>query len=248
MKHFLLLIILFSVSALAEEQKVVFNPIASINARSIQKGTLSLSKSPLNNLNSVFIANTLNYGLFSRMEIGTAPLYYLTPEHKYNYMAKINFWRGDWVDWALSVGDNVYRTKIQDYNGKTERPDLKMTATQIAMNLHPPGTQWAMGVSVTQSCGYIDSKNALTKVYSLKCAAETGFDVQYEHWDQHWISVGYGRMRSAGLTPYEDLTTGLGAAYTWKRSGKFFSRPSLGYYQNFNGEHFVIANTTFYEM
>ena len=239
--------ILSSLSLPAWADSVYFNPVATINARTIKKGTLSLGRAPLGNINSTFLANTLNYGLFSRMEIGTSPIFYTAPEHQYNYVMKLSFWKGDWIDWALVLGKNVFRTKVEKTTGGTERTELEMTAYQLAFNIHPPEMKTSLGASVTQSCAYIASKDPYIFIASYKCVGEVGVDLQQEWRENHWITIGYGRMRESGISPYEELATGLGGTYTWLRPDKLISRPSLGIYQTFNGDTLFLISTTFYE-
>jgi hypothetical protein len=150
------------------------------------------------------------------------------------------------MDWSLTFGENFFRGKI-DEKGYYEKLDINSTALQLAVNIHSPYTPWAMGFSLTNACGYLNSKNKQLKTASSKCTGETGIDLQRAIADNKWITVGYGRLRDVGFSPYEPLVTGLGGAYSMFRPKTFFSRPSLGYYQNFNGNGFLLLSTTFYE-
>ncbi len=225
---------------------VHFNPVTTINARTIQRGTLAFGRAPLGNINSTFLANSLNFGLFSRVEVGTAPIFYTSPEHQINYVVKLNFWRGDWVDWTYVFGQNIFRTKIEKTNGDPERTRLEMTANQLALNFHPPGSKASLGVSGTQSCAHVDSDDGFVRLGTFRCVGEVGLDLQYEVLDERWLTLGYGRMRDTGITPYEELSTGVGAAFTWTRPEKLFSMPSLGLYRTFTGNTLLLVSTTFY--
>lgn len=153
----------------------IFNPVTTIDSRSIAKYSFSFSRSPLQNLNSTFLATSLNFGLFERLEIGTVPIFYLTKDHRHNYIFKYNFYRCPNIDWSLSYGESSYKVDLG-----TKKANLQLMALQLALNLHLPDQQWAIGGSVNQSCGYIDSKNTLTFATSYRCAAEVGLDLQYK--------------------------------------------------------------------
>jgi hypothetical protein len=227
-------------------EKRVFNPIATINTNTIQKGKFSLTRAPLGNLNTTFLASSLNYGLFERFEIGTAPIFYSASEHKSNYNIKALIYDGDMTKWSLSAGSLIFKTEIE-LEGEVERPDMEMSVVQLAVNIHIPDSRYKIGLSAGTSCGQIDSKNVYVKVYSFRCEDETGFDLQYEVKDDMWVTLGQGRYREAGITPYESIVNGYGAAFTLFRKDKFISRPSLGYYLSENGENMLLMTTTFYE-
>jgi len=224
----------------------MFNPIATMNANTLQKGKFSFARAPLGNLNTTFLASSLNYGVFDRFEIGTAPIFYSSSAHKSNYNFKALIYDGDITKWSFSAGNLVFETEI-DNNGEIEKPDIEMSIVQLAVNIHIPDSRFKVGLSAGRSCGQIDSKNVYVKIYSLRCEDETGFDLQYQYRDDLWITVGQGRYREAGITPYESVVDGHGAAVTLYRKGKFISRPSLGYYLSGNGENMLLMTTTFYE-
>lgn len=219
-----------------------FNPVTTIDSRTIAQNTFALSKGSMQNINSSFMMASLNYGLFQRLEIGTSPIFYFSPEHRYNYLLKTNFYRGSYFDWSLVFGENVYRVDLPN-----EKANLRMTAFQLAFNYHVPDEPWALGASLSKSCGYIDSKNRLTFVYSYKCVTESGLDFQYEFMPNKWLTAGYGKMRDNGFSPYEELTKGYGLAFSQFFAGKLLSRPSLGVYHQNNGNTIYLVTTTFYE-
>lgn len=224
----------------------IFNPIATLNTTTLEKGKFSIARAPLGNLNTTFLASSLNYGLFERFEIGTAPLFYLMSEHKSNYNFKVLVYSGDIAKWSLSGGSLVFETEIEN-EGEVEKPDIEMSIVQLAVNIHIPDSKFKIGIAAGRSCGQIDSKNVYVKIYSFQCEDETGFDLQYEYKDNLWFTLGQGRYRESGITPYESIVGGFGAAVTLLRKAEFISRPSIGYYLSDNGENMFLITTTFYE-
>lgn len=67
----LMYVVLFEQNSFAKEG--MFNPVATINTTTLEKGKFSLARAPLWNLNTTFLASSLNFGLFERFKIGTAP-------------------------------------------------------------------------------------------------------------------------------------------------------------------------------
>lgn len=240
-------LILFFLIAPIFAQEVSFHPVTSVNARTIKKGTLALGRAPIGNINSTFLTNSLNYGLFSRFEIGTSPLFYAMKEHRHNYLFKLNFWKGDWVDWSLIYGDLTFWNDLEHSNGEVERADIKLSSTQFAVNIHPPGLKFSFGLFYTKSCGHIKSKDAFIFIASFQCRDESGFDTQYQLDDDEWLTFGVASMREAGITPYEEVVTGAGVGYTRFFPGKPISRPSLGFDRTFDGNNQILFTTTFYE-
>ena len=224
----------------------VFNPIATVNTTPLEKGKFSLTRAPLGNLNTTFLASSLNFGLFERFEIGTAPIFYSASEHKSNYNFKALLYDGDITKWSFSAGSLIFETEIEN-EGEVENPDIEMSIVQLAVNIHIPDSKFKIGLSAGRSCGQIDSKNIYVKIYSFRCEDETGFDLQYQYKDDLWFTLGQGRYREAGITPYESIVNGYGAAVTLFRKAQFISRPSLGYYLSENGENMLLMTTTFYE-
>lgn len=131
--------------------------------------------------------------------------------------------------------------------GEKEKANVEMSIVQLALNIHIPDSRFAVGFSVGTSCGVIDSKNALMKAFSLRCEDETGIDLQYAYKDNLWLTLGQGRYRESGLTPFENVIDGFGGAITIFRKGKLISRPFFGYYLSENGQNMFLLTTTFYE-
>src|SRR5690606_33960740 len=140
--------------------------------------------------------------------------------------AKYNFYRGNNFEWAFTYGRTVFRTELE-ISDKKERPDIEMESAQLAMNYHPTDSKWAFGLSSTVSCGQIKSNNVYVRIYSFRCETEHGIDVQYETLKDQWVTVGHGKMRESGITPFEGTVSGAGVAYTWFRENMFLSRPSI---------------------
>ena len=247
MRMILLILILLPPDAMAKAHPTDFHPVSTVRARTIQKGTLALTRSPLGNINTTFLASSLNFGLLPRLEIGTAPIFYTAPDHKRNWMAKLNFWRGDWVDWSLTYAESVFRTQIDNPGLTAERADFDHTAAQLALNIHPPSSPWGLGLFLSTTCGRIDSKDNLVKVYSTRCETENGVDVQRRISDTQWATLGVANLRDAGFSAYEKVHTGFGMGYTWFRSTKFLSRPSVGIYRTLPGQNLFLFSTTFFE-
>lgn len=237
-------LVFYGQSSFAKEG--MFNPIATVNTTTLEKGKFSLARAPLGNLNTTFLASSLNFGLFERFEIGTAPIFYLASGHKGNYNLKALVYDGDITKWSFSAGSLIFETEIEN-DGEIEKPDVEMSIVQLAVNINIPDSRFKLGLSAGTSCGRIDSKNIRVKIYSFRCEDESGFDLQYEHKDDLWITLGQGRYREAGITPFESVVNGYGAAVTLFRKAKFISRPSIGYYVSENGENMFLMTTTFYE-
>ncbi|MGE3611107.1 MAG: hypothetical protein AB7I27_16065 [Bacteriovoracaceae bacterium] len=238
---------IFLITFTAYAANTDFHPVTSIKSRTIKKGTIAFNRSPLGNINSTFLVNTLNYGAFSRFEIGTAPLFYTSKDHKYNYVLKLNFWKSDWIDWSLAYGETRFRTHITYTNGEKENPDMILESSQLALNLHPPEKKYSIGLFYTFITGQINSKNIFVLASSLKYQREYGMDIQYQVKENQWLTLGLANLRDTGISPYENTSNGVGGAYTWFREKQLLSRPSVGIYQSFKGEVQLLFATTFYE-
>lgn len=245
MKFCLLILTVLPVISWGKEK--IFNPIATINSFTIGHGKFSLGRAPLGNINTTFLASSLNFGLFERLEVGTAPLFYSAPEHDQNYNFKLNFYKGDIFNWSVSVGTLNFKAQVTTTDGKQEEAILEMSTVVLATNIHLPDSRYVLGLSAGNSCGKIRSSDIFIFISSFRCVDETGIDLQYEYKKNIWFTFGQGRYREAGLTPYENVVGGYGAAVTMFRKGSFFSRPSVGAYVSENGQNMLLLTTTFYE-
>ncbi|WP_413943552.1 hypothetical protein [Bdellovibrio sp. HCB-162] len=249
----LLCVFISSLNVLAEESylepRVHFNPVVSMSARTLPQWKVGFQKTGGANINSQFVANALSVGLLSRLEVGVVPIFYLTVPGSSNYTAKVNVYRGETTDWALSFTETRFKSKVTE-NGKViEEPDLILTSFQLGLNYRLSGSDFTFSPFVTNVCGRIDSSNGLILVYSLKCEAEWGLDVQYQIKDREWLTFAWGHLREAGLSPYEKMSTGLGMAWSQFRPKEIFSRPSIGvYYTPDTKNTLYLVSTTFYEL
>ena len=229
------------------ENKIIFNPVVSVSARTLDQWKVAFQKAAGANVNTNFLANSLSFAVLPRLEVGTVPVFYISAEHHLNYNLKVNFWRGESVDWAFAYAETRFRTKIETTTG-TETPDLIMKASELILNLHPEGAPVSASVFASSICGYVDSRDSLVFIYSISCKNELGVDVQIPLEERQWITLGSGSLRDAGFSPYEKTHQGVGAAWTIYRPEKLFSRPSLGaYYTPERGSVLYLVSTTFYE-
>ncbi len=250
------IILAFSVQSLAgfddvvPEKRVVFNPVVSTSARTLPQWQFGYQRAGGANVNSHMLTNALSMGIFPRLEIGTVPMFYATASGSRNYTVKGNFYRGDNFDWAASFTETRFRSEVKQEGKVVERPDLVLRSTQLGFNYRPDWNEnVTMSPFMTQVCGHIDSTNGLVFVYSLKCEAEYGLDIQYQIKDREWITFAYGHLREAGMSPYEQMNTGVGVAWSQLRPKEMFSRPSVGvYYTPDTQDTLFLLSTTFFEL
>jgi hypothetical protein len=226
----------------------LFNPVATSNSRTLGQWQVAFQRNPGANLNSNLLVNSLSVGLSLRFDVGVVPIFYGMEAHKSNYNAKYNFWRGEDADWALNVSETRFRTELKDVNGNIEKPDLILTTVGLSTNYHPDYLDSIVSAFAANSCGRIDSKDAMVLVYSIKCTTEYGMDWQIPVKDRQWVTLGWGQLRQTGFSAYEELQTGFGTAYSMRFPGALVSRPSLGvYYTPEGGNVSALISTTFYE-
>lgn len=232
------------------EPRVIFNPVVSTSARTLPQWQVGFQKAGGANINSNVLANALSVGLFPRLEAGVVPVFYLSAPGSSNFTTKLNFYKGDRFDWAGSFSETRFRSQVTEKGKVIEEPDLILRSFQVGFNYRP---EWNANVTLspflTQVCGYIDSTNGMVFIYSLKCQAEWGLDVQYQIKDREWVTFAMGQLREAGISPYEDMNMGLGVAWSQFRPKDLISRPSLGvYYTPDTQNTLFLLSTTFYEM
>lgn len=232
------------------ERRVIFNPVVSTSARTLPQWQMGFQRAGGANVNSHMLVNALSVGVLPRVELGTVPMFYLTAPGSSNYTAKLNFYRGDKVDWAASFTETRFKSQITEKGQIVEEPDLVLRSVQLGFNYRP---EWNSNVTLSpffnHICGYLDSRNGLTFVYSLKCEAEWGLDMQYQIKDREWVTLAWGHLREAGLSPYEEMNTGIGMAWSQFRPKEMFSRPSVGvYYTPETNDALFLLSTTFYEL
>ncbi|WP_413575707.1 hypothetical protein ACLVWU_15230 [Bdellovibrio sp. HCB290] len=249
-----LTILLFGASAFAgtdsaSEKRVVFNPVVSTSARTLPQWQFGYQRTGGANVNSHMLMNAVSVGILPRLEIGTVPMFYATASGSSNYTVKVNFYRGDQVDWAASFTETRFKSEARTSGGVVDRPELVLRSIQLGLNYRP---EWNENTTFSpfanQVCGHIESKDALVFLYSLKCEAEYGLDVQYQIKDREWLTLAYGHLREAGLSPYERLNAGVGVAWSQLRPKAMFSRPSVGvYYIPDTQNTLYLLSTTFFE-
>ncbi|WP_413585196.1 hypothetical protein [Bdellovibrio sp. HCB274] len=251
----LLTILLSGVSVLAgtdsaSEKRVVFNPVVSTSARTLPQWRFGYQRTGGANINTHLLTNAVSVGVLPRLEIGTVPMFYAAAPGSSNYTAKVNFYRGEQVDWAVSFTESRFKSEIKTSGGVVERPDLLLQSVQLGLNYRP---EWNGNITFSpfanNVCGRIESKDPWVLIYSLKCETEYGLDFQYQIKDREWLTLAYGHLREAGLSPYEQLNAGVGVAWSQFRPKEMFSRPSVGLYYIPDTQNILyLLSTTFYEL
>lgn len=231
------------------ETRLIFNPLASISARTLPPGRVGFQKAGGANVNSSMLTNALSVGILPRLELGVVPMFYATAPGSMNYTGKVNIYKGSEVDWALSFSQTSFNSELKEDGKVIENPKLVLNSYQIGVNYHPDEKDFVVSPFATNVCGYLDSNNSLVYVYSLKCELEWGLDVQWRFKEKEWLTFAYGHLRDSGLSPYESMSTGGGVAWSQFRPSELLSRPSIGvYYTPKTGEILYLVSTTFYEM
>ncbi|MEK2690832.1 hypothetical protein [Bdellovibrio sp. GT3] len=237
-------------SAYAEEKTeslYKFNPVTSASARTLPQWHVAFQKAGGANINSNFLANSLSIGILPRFEMGVIPLFY-TNKNSSNYTGKVNFWKGDQVDWAFSFTEARFRTEIKQNAQVIERPDLILRSMQLGLNYRIPDSDFTISPFVTSVSGYLNSKDAVAFIYSYEIKTEWGLDMQWNFQDRQWLTLGYGFLRNSGISAYEMMSSGFGFAWSFFRPKELFSRPSVGlYYTPETANTLFLATSTFYE-
>jgi hypothetical protein len=230
-------------------RRIIFNPVVSTTARTLPQWQVGFQRTSGANINSNLLANSLSVGVFPRLELGVVPMFYATASGSSNFTSKLNFYKSDEVDGAIAFTETRFRSEVKTEGKVTERPDLVLHSAQIGLNYHPDGYDFTISPFLNQVTGYVDSTNTLTYVYSMETKTEWGMDVQWQMKDRQWLTFAYGFLRDAGLSPYENMNSGMGVAWSQFRPKEMFSRPSVGvYYSPNTGNVQYLISTTFYEL
>lgn len=265
MKHIktLILIIFFSITNLysfnllsAEKNETTlvntvntyskFNPVVGIDSLTSDWGNFNFSRTALTNVNTTLTDYALNIAILPRLEIGSSPSAYFNEHHNWNASTKLNFWRGRYFDFSLSYARTDSSLRLHPFN-----LDIAFIADsyQLAGNTKQLFGRWAYGFFVGRTCLDLDLSLS-QKTYTLNhCMDEYGIDIQYRFLDRQWLTLGTARLLQAKSEELDEmLKYGAGLAYSIFRPGKFFSRPSIGAYFNFDGDVQWLLSTTFYEI
>lgn len=235
----------------APPRRIIFNPVVSTTARTLPQWQVGFQRTSGANINSTMLANSLSVGVFPRMEVGVVPLFYATAQGSSNFTGKLNFYKSDEVDGALSFTETRFRSELKDESTGDimDRPDLVLHSSQLVFNYHPEGSDFTISPFLNRVSGYRDSSNVMTFVRSLETKTEWGVDLQWQMKDREWLTLAYGFLRNAGLSPYEDMNSGMGVAWSQFHPKEMFSRPSVGvYYSPNTGNIQYLVSTTFYEL
>lgn len=230
-------------------RRIIFNPVVSTTARTLPQWQVGFQRTSGANINATMLANSLSVGLFPRLEAGVVPMFYATAPGSSNFTGKLNFYKSETIDGSLSFTETRFRSEVTNEGKVVERPDLVLDSAQVGFNYHPEGSDITVSPFLNRVTGYVDSSNIYTYVYSMETKDEWGVDLQWQMKDREWITVAYGYLRNAGLSPYEKMNSGLGVAWSQFRPKEMFSRPSLGvYYSPDTGKAQFLVSTTFYEL
>lgn len=231
-------------------RRIIFNPVVSTTARTLPQWQVGFQRTSGANINANLLANSLSVGIFPRLEVGVVPMFYTTAPGSSNFTGKLNFYKSEEIDGAISATQTRFRSEVKNDVGViVERPDLVLNTAQIGFNYHPEGSDFTISPFLNRVTGYTDSTDGLTFVRSMEAKTEWGVDVQWRMKDREWLTFAYGWLRDAGLSPYEQMHSGAGVAWSQFRPNEMISRPSIGiYYSPGTQETQYLISTTFYEL
>lgn len=225
------------------EHRVIFNPVVSASARTLPQWQVGFQRASGANIHSGLIANALSVGVLPRVEVGIIPLFFVNGSS--NFTGKLNFFKGEEFDWASSFTQTRFKSNLDEQGN----PDIVLRSFQIGANYHPVSSNFIVSPFANYIFGYIDSTDSKSFTQSLITKIEYGVDLQWQLKDREWLTFAFGNIRNAGLSPYEDMNSGAGVAYSQFRPSEMFSRPSVGvYYSPATGNTQYLVSTTFYEL
>ena len=232
-----------------QENRIVFNPLVSTTARTLPQWKFGFQRAGGANINSNILNNALSIGLFDRFEAGVVPSFYFAAPGSVNFMGKVNFYRGQRIDWSATYAENRFQSEVTRNGQVIETPDLVLRSVNIGFNARPEDMpNVTISPFLNTVCGHLDSSSSQTYARSLKCETEWGVDWQYQFEDKKWVTLAYGKLRSSGLSPYEELYSGGGIAWSMLRPNKLISRPSVGvFYTPDTDNALLLISTTFFE-
>lgn len=223
-----------------------FTPHSTSSARTGEWGSVALQRTPGTNRNTNVLISSLTVTILPRLELGTAVLLHPSPYHISNYNLKLNFFRSDFMDWAFSYSNILWRSIFYDTGTTLIYQRLNIQSHSLTTNIHPEGSQFSYGLSATFS-------STLLRVEALKAEhletsePEYNLDISYQLSEREDITLGLGTLRDQGLTAYEKTRFGFGISYALYRPQRLFSKPSVGiHYTPENGSFLWSFATTFY--
>jgi hypothetical protein len=227
-----------------KDRTLLFNPVVGVTPRTVPKWKVTFQRSALNNLNTTFLANTISIGVHDRVDFGSAPVWYVTDTHRFNYSLKYNFWRSEKVDAALALAQSRNELVLSG----PEKANMYFNTSQFSIVFHPEWLRSSVGLFYTLSESYLEAKDPLIKTFTRRFKQEFGLDWQFPLPKDQWLTLGFARLRDQGFSAYEETSAGAGLAYSIFRRAKLFSRPSIGYYSNQTGKSYWTFSTSFYEI
>lgn len=220
-----------------------FTPHAGIVARTEPWGGVSFQRVPGANLNTPIFLNALTVAVAPRVEIGTSPLLWFAPQHRWNANVKANVYSSQELDVAVGLSGSQWAM------GTFENYDIGSAV--VSANFKPRLERiWFgvfFGVSETHYTTIIyDNAGIYPGGRDFSRVIETGADASLHH-GVFDFTLGIARLRDLGFSSLEDSRWGGGLTVAWYRPRKFFSKPALGFhFVPSTGNGSFLFSTTFY--
>ena len=234
----ILLLILFSLRSLAEApkdtleslRKQTLTPHITVATKTGEQWDVNLQRTVGANLNTNLLLSSLTLAVYTRVEIGTVPLFYLIPEHNFNFSIKYNFWRTKHFIWSVgsSFLDFALDTAELPPPYTNREASLFLQSHQLALNYFPEWTRLKFGLSYTNIQSSITGLNDTIRDLSAEDQNEAGMDITYSFNDPIDVTFGFGGLREAGISASEKVRFGFGSSIRWYRPEKLFSTPTIG--------------------
>lgn len=206
-----------------------FTPHITAEAVTRPKGKMAFQRAVGANLNTSLFLSAFTYAVAKRWEIGTVLLFYLIPEHRYNFSVKYNFYRGDEFFWSLGLSS--FSSRLGKEPNEPPPPKgvtLGITSLQLLLNYVPKGSRYKFGVNYNSISTDLVGLNGDDSSYLLGLEDEFGIDVSYNFRSPLDLTFGLGWLRQNGVSALEQVEFGFGSSIRWYRPEKFFSSPTTG--------------------
>ncbi len=201
----------------------IYHPHVTIAAKTVNKGSFSYQLAPGASVTHNVFINSLSYGVFESLEIGTIPIFYFDKIHRYNYNFKYNFYKSN--NLSLSVGFSSISFDLSKEYSIVDNPptDYKINFISFSMNYDIPKTTYYTGFTFNRVSSYAN-KSAFLNTYEVN--DEWAIDIGKKINNKYSLTLGVGEHKIGITRPKNSF--GVGASLILTKKFSYFSNLAIG--------------------
>lgn len=215
--------ILLFITITSVNATTLYRPHVTVSSKTIKKNSFAYKLAPGASITHHLLINSLSYGLFERVEIGTIPIFYPDNIHRYNYNIKYNFYRSKKVSSSIGFSRLIFDLSKEKSSIANPPTEFAINYISFSINFDIGDSDYYSAFTFNRASSYANN-SAFSQTYEVN--DEWALDLGKKINEDYSITIGIGEHKTGVTEPTNSF--GFGSTITITKKYRYLSNIGLG--------------------